>query len=120
MHIASNATFYRGFNTQPPEGGWDFRGGGQRRFPVSTHSRLKAAGKFFDLAVEQYDSFNTQPPEGGWASNRALNGFMTNVSTHSRLKAAGTIKNHSLALLVVSTHSRLKAAGSVYLSSRQT
>ena len=22
LHNASNATFYRGFNTQPPEGGW--------------------------------------------------------------------------------------------------
>ena len=56
----------RGFNTQPPEGGWL-----ANRFPhavqhVSTHSRLKAAGGKFRDNVEQ-----------------------DGVSTHSRLKAAG-------------------------------
>ena len=57
-----------GFNTQPPEGGWDF----VCLYPVfeafvSTHSRLKAAGekKAKEMGVEK-------------------------VSTHSRLKAAGT------------------------------
>ena len=44
---------WRGFNTQPPKGGWDGRGG----------ARLRSVG------------FNTQPPKGGWSqypsSNRA-------------------------------------------------
>ena len=56
-----------GFNTQPPEGGWD---AGRLKSLldklVSTHSRLKAAG---------------QP------RNHALP--VVRVSTHSRLKAAG-------------------------------
>ena len=33
-----------GFNTQPPEGGWMISDGGTIPLPVSTHSRLKAAG----------------------------------------------------------------------------
>ena len=33
-----------GFNTQPPEGGWQHAGAGGKKFVVSTHSRLKAAG----------------------------------------------------------------------------
>ena len=35
-------------------------------FHVSTHSRLKAAGKAEDVEAVNYYSFNTQPPEGGW------------------------------------------------------
>ena len=56
----------RGFNTQPPEGGWPddmriaFLG------VVSTHSRLKAAGR----------------------ADRSIV-LLNLVSTHSRLKAAG-------------------------------
>ena len=55
---------------------------------VSTHSRLKAAGRQ-QLAPLLLDL----------------------VSTHSRLKAAGALIVQVTALLVVSTHSRLKAAG---------
>ena len=56
---------------------------------VSTHSRLKAAGRRLIF--------------------RGLgNGF---VSTHSRLKAAGELLKDSGTLSHVSTHSRLKAAG---------
>ena len=57
-----------GFNTQPPEGGWVpplLEKGG--RF-VSTHSRLKAAGRT-DTQRNHTDT----------------------VSTHSRLKAAGNV-----------------------------
>ena len=55
---------------------------------VSTHSRLKAAGK----AKRRVPS-----PE--------------RVSTHSRLKAAGGRRTASMPIIEVSTHSRLKAAG---------
>ena len=58
------------FNTQPPEGGWlnpSFLKPSPR--DVSTHSRLKAAGKSF--AIMRAPSWQ--------------------VSTHSRLKAAGVI-----------------------------
>ena len=79
------------FNTQPPEGGWEYsavfemysftvsthsrlKAAGKysarwrdvRR--VSTHSRLKAAGKYSGLRYHGLQSFNTQPPEGGWAA----------------------------------------------------
>ena len=56
-----------GFNTQPPEGGWLPSEGSPRVVQiVSTHSRLKAAGR---------------------KVGRARAG--KHVSTHSRLKAAG-------------------------------
>ena len=59
--------------------------------PVSTHSRLKAAG-----------------PE------RTLLAFSPEVSTHSRLKAAGLVALGVTFASYVSTHSRLKAAGFDY------
>ena len=39
------------------------------RFAVSTHSRLKAAGKHILITQQQELGFNTQPPEGGWEFN---------------------------------------------------
>ena len=79
----------RGFNTQPPEGGW--RLPLRRRIAqiVSTHSRLKAAGYAMDLDVLSTYRFNTQPPEGGWAIMSIPSALIVTVSTHSRLKAAG-------------------------------
>ena len=56
-----------GFNTQPPEGGWQGAG----------------------LVPLQSCRFNTQPPEGGWTGLQAGR-FHCRVSTHSRLKAAGS------------------------------
>ena len=56
--------------------------------PVSTHSRLKAAG-FATLVVHTDEAgFNTQPPKGGWLIAHVFQQRIT-VSTHSRLKAAG-------------------------------
>ena len=55
-----------GFNTQPPEGGWGLNQVTDALEQVSTHSRLKAAGK-----------------------TEANEAAIVEVSTHSRLKAAG-------------------------------
>ncbi|WP_410000195.1 hypothetical protein [Neisseria sicca] len=79
----------KGFNTQPPEGGW-----GLRQLlrdaddTVSTHSRPKAAGS---SAAREFKNgrFNTQPPEGGWPWYEFFSWAGTSVSTHSRPKAAG-------------------------------
>ena len=38
------------FNTQPPEGGWNLARRGRALHGVSTHSRLKAAGKLVLLS----------------------------------------------------------------------
>ena len=78
-----------GFNTQPPEGGWQFIAGGN----AAT------------------DCFNTQPPEGGWDLKPDWNHHSLAVSTHSRLKAAGVLDLKIHLVIAVSTHSRLKAAG---------
>ena len=82
------------FNTQPPEGGWNRPDRAVVLIPVSTHSRLKAAGNMM-LQLGMSDS----------------------VSTHSRLKAAGNFPKFKKKGSKVSTHSRLKAAGfrSLYL-----
>ena len=76
------------FNTQPPEGGWDW--------------------VIFTFYVSA--CFNTQPPEGGWSNNHT-NPPRRVVSTHSRLKAAGSRRSSCEMRPAVSTHSRLKAAG---------
>ena len=60
------AKLYAGFNTQPPEGGW----------------------QLYRVFCRMVRRFNTQPPEGGWAAN-TFRITQTEVSTHSRLKAAG-------------------------------
>ena len=55
------------FNTQPPEGGWvSYLYRNDREYLVSTHSRLKAAGRQRINKNFRKKSFNTQPPEGGW------------------------------------------------------
>ena len=54
---------------------------------VSTHSRLKAAGKF-NQPKSKVAGFNTQPPEGGWFLTSKI-AEIVDVSTHSRPKAAG-------------------------------
>ena len=55
-----------GFNTQPPEGGWNIWPIWSAAARVSTHSRPKAAGQPFKRYLNHGKSFNTQPPEGGW------------------------------------------------------
>ena len=58
-----------GFNTQPPKGGWIERGLLKVSSDiVSTHSRLKAAGRPRQNKLLRYSCFNTQPPKGGWPS----------------------------------------------------
>ena len=104
----SNAASNHGFNTQPPEGGWQLLLYTAVRTIVSTHSRPKAAEPYcvdtIIRALFQHTAarrrlvfvgvlfasgygFNTQPPEGGWTGRLKL-GSENHVSTHSRPKAA--------------------------------
>ena len=100
----------RGFNSQPPEGGWVRK----------------------SVSAVIFICFNSQPPEGGWRVSFCCR-ISARVSTHSRPKAAGqpacrlnrasafqlTAARRRLgdavqSILVcraVSTHSRPKAAG---------
>ena len=60
----------RSFNTQPPEGGWNW----QMRIIVSLFEFQHTAarrrlGRRRDSA-RMRDRFNTQPPEGGWRHRR--------------------------------------------------
>ena len=77
-----------GFNTQPPEGGWD--------------------GRY--VMGQRYQCFNTQPPEGGWVID-ICNLALSHVSTRSRPKAAGFSGALLFTTEEVSTRSRPKAAG---------
>ena len=79
------------FNTQPPEGGWDFSA---------------------DTCIG-ISRFNTQPPEGGWLYLPKLPDPQLYVSTHSRPKAAGPFWVSAELGDSVSTHSRPKAAGGI-------
>ncbi|EGV37131.1 hypothetical protein l13_04430 [Neisseria weaveri ATCC 51223] len=98
-----------GFNTQPPEGGWDTKAQAAEESAVSTHSRPKAAvlrqacrqmmWRFQHTAARRRligngagfccgNCFNTQPPEGGCIASPGYQ-WPDSVSTHSRPKAAG-------------------------------
>ncbi len=58
-----------GFNTQPPEGGWQQAQPEPAEPPVSTRSRPKAAAQAL-RKLGKHRRFNTQPPEGGWLKNQ--------------------------------------------------
>ena len=132
--------FLRGFNTQPPEGGWP-----------PTNPIVSMVSLFQHTAARRrLDSLSSRG--AGWtkfqhtAARRrlALVAYMMicrlNVSTHSRPKAAGTALKRAVSLMVgfntqppeggwlnvwrqsdpvpVSTHSRPKAAGSIASAAR--
>ena len=59
----------KGFNTQPPEGGWTYGFITGYNYIVSTHSRPKAAGWWRLISETYLRRFNTQPPEGGWSGH---------------------------------------------------
>ena len=61
-----------GFNTQPPEGGWEALAVYEELVAVSTHSRPKAAGFRDRHFICDGVGFNTQPPEGGWIKSDVL------------------------------------------------
>ena len=69
MHNASNATFYRGFNTQPPEGGC-VRSADLILRMIRFNTQPPEGGCIvrFRRATSPV-SFNTQPPEGGCSTN---------------------------------------------------
>ncbi len=79
------------FNTQPPEGGWQTvkaKSKSRQQFQHTAARRrlVKRSNTSFTFPA----CFNTQPPEGGWkAGADTLLGNI--VSTHSRPKAAGNV-----------------------------
>ena len=79
----------RGFNTQPPEGGWIHKPICFVYLIVSTHSRPKAAG-FCDAATSasQFEFQHTAARRRLDFCN-AYSSYHVAVSTHSRPKAAG-------------------------------
>ena len=123
---------WRGFNTQPPEGGWGAFVYSHPSLPVSTHSRPKAAAETFVIGLPVFLFQHTAARRRLVALAAA--GGVGLVSTHSRPKAAVRLFvvpadyvewfQHTAArrrllmfatpegnLQLVSTHSRPKAAG---------
>ena len=102
----------RGFNTQPPEGGWDINQPELSGRDVFQHTaaRRRLAGP----STTSSETFRFQhtaarrrlAPPTGKAHRASL------VSTHSRPKAAGPLFSYVPTSSRVSTHSRPKAAGS--------
>ena len=125
--------FGSGFNTQPPEGGWQraacawyvdtvFQHTAARRrldcfadfiiqmIRVSTHSRPKAAGRRMRFRTHRCRRFNTQPPEGGWVKEHFFR--ILRCCFNTQPPEGGWKQPQMLsAKLKVSTHSRPKAAG---------
>ena len=120
-----------GFNTQPPEGGWQVGFGrmghvvrfqhtaARRRLggvgdPVAQRRRFntqppEGGCEYQREGINKPSSFNTQPPEGGWYWRRDV--FPNyKVSTHSRPKAAARCALAHDFFRGVSTHSRPKPA----------
>ena len=92
------AVFLRGnlgFNTQPPEGGWNIKPA-----VLSWLARFNTQppeGGWIGETAKMHDvlpGFNTQPPEGGWAAQGVIRHFQV-VSTHSRPKAAGATEQRA-------------------------
>ena len=79
----------RGFNSQPPEGGWGFN----------------------DSQIVDTLLFQLTAARRRLETSRVVAMILDNVSTHSRPKAAGGFNVGCLANIPVSTHSRPKAAG---------
>ena len=77
---------------------------------VSTHSRLKAAGRNKQTEVRRHYSFNTQPPEGGWLLTHYA--FHLLICFNTQPPEGGWADEiRRICHYLVSTHSRLKAAG---------
>ena len=121
-----------GFNTQPPEGGWQSSAEVAAECTVSTHSHPKVAGVAQHLKRQPLAGFNTQPPEGGWgistgclkhtpkfqhtATRRWLGNCMAAIHRlmlfqHTATRVAGRLMVRSVARDGVSTHSHPKVAG---------
>ena len=121
------------FNTQPPEGGWltelpehnvlfEFQHTAARRrlvvhgtmlfllYSVSTHSRPKAAGRWWAACGTSGKFQHTAARRRLVVGTSGRTGCRA-VSTHSRPKAAGFECHVFLSSSAVSTHSRPKAAG---------
>ena len=125
-----------GFNTQPPEGGWQMTWNSRVRICRFQHTAarrrldnaLKTALSFYDVST------HSRPKAAGYSMRQYYKKDL--VSTHSRPKAAGTANNAPLMPIAgfntqppeggwprlrggggaggVSTHSRPKAAGSCF------
>ena len=122
-----------GFNTQPPEGGWQ-RQDMYRRLLQSFNTQPPEGGWLWrHIPSSVYGCFNTQPPEGGW--NKKVDELAEKLSFqhtaarrrlgraekggNRRTKFQHTAARRRLAASciqscfksTVSTHSRPKAAG---------
>ena len=105
----------------------------RRHILVSTHSRLKAAGRQDNPILSASLCFNTQPPEGGWMASALRSstsscfntqppegGWLHKISkmgrllvfqhTAARRRLVEYIQEYNR-IFFVSTHSRPKAAG---------
>ena len=125
---------FRGFNTQPPEGGWMdrlttvdrgvvFQHTAARRRLASCRRNLATPTGLFQhtAARRRLDSTNDHPQTPSrfqhTAARRRLGVWRREcaqsciVSTHSRPKAAGLASEDVAVAIGVSTHSRPKAAG---------
>ena len=108
-----------GFNTQPPEGGWQPKlvMMGQKTKFQHTAARRRLVVNYYHDNGGFYVSTHSRPKAAGYS--RLYLDLQSNVSTHSRPKAAGGEPEEPVEPTDVSTHSRPKAAGN-YLKINQS
>ena len=101
----------KSFNTQPPEGGWGLYTPRLAR-PSSFNTQPPEGGWSIVISYPCIiKSFNTQPPEGGWPRIRPLSSGPSRFQhTAARRRLVKTTTKIGYGLFV-STHSRPKAAG---------
>ena len=126
----------KGFNTQPPEGGWYFNidfsfkrqwfqhTAARRRLAAETRQEIPKTPSFntqppeggwaggVGIAADQA-GFNTQPPEGGWPRPKAEVFHFSQFQHTAARRRLVTLIGCFLLVDKVSTHSRPKAAGTV-------
>ena len=100
-----------GFNTQPPEGGWDNHLQQSRRMAGFNTQPPEGGWLVIDLAPFFYHCFNTQPPEGGWIKRTPQADSIFGFNTQPPEGGWDYIRANGHITSLVSTHSRPKAAG---------
>ena len=103
-------TSTRGFNTQPPEGGWVMLKEQNLSNDVSTHSRPKAAGQEKEKQEKEKKFQHTAARRRLVAAAQLVVGVMQfqHTAARRRLEKASNVVSTAI---TVSTHSRPKAAG---------
>ena len=98
------------FNTQPPEGGWNYKIFATLSELMFQHTAARRRLGPSITSCRHYTRFNTQPPEGGWQAWQTPVCIIRRFNTQPP-EGGWTVFCFFNNAKTVSTHSRPKAAG---------